>query len=60
MNRYCVFVQIFGLFVDFPSNNQIVWVAAIGNAFGPNSERGIYKTVNGGKDWKKVQPRVDF
>lgn len=26
MNRYCVFVQIFGLFVDFPSNSQIVWV----------------------------------
>ncbi|MDY7394109.1 hypothetical protein UMM65_02570 [Aureibaculum sp. 2210JD6-5] len=45
--------QIGAVEID-PTNNQIVWVAAIGNAFGPNSERGIYKTVNGGKDWEKV------
>lgn len=45
--------QIGAVEID-PTNNQIVWVAAIGNAFGPNSERGIYKTLDGGKNWKKV------
>ena len=37
-----------------PENNDIVWVAAIGNAFRANDERGIYKTTNGGKEWEKV------
>ena len=45
--------QIGAIEID-PTNNQIVWVAAIGNAFGPNAERGIYKTTNGGKDWENV------
>lgn len=37
-----------------PDNHNIVYVAAIGNAFAPNSERGIFKTVDGGKNWEKV------
>jgi photosystem II stability/assembly factor-like uncharacterized protein len=37
-----------------PTNHNIVWVAAIGNAFKPNAERGIFKTTNGGKSWEKV------
>ena len=37
-----------------PKNPDIVWVAAIGHLFGPNLERGIFKTVDGGKTWKKV------
>ncbi len=37
-----------------PGNHNIVYVAAIGKAFEPNSERGIYKTTNGGKSWKKI------
>lgn len=45
--------QIGAVEID-PMDNNVVWVAAIGNAFGPNDERGIYKTVNGGKDWEKV------
>ncbi|MET2984776.1 hypothetical protein [Aureibaculum conchae] len=45
--------QIGAVEID-PTNNQIVWVAAIGNAFGSNSERGIYKTLDGGQHWKKV------
>ena len=45
--------QIGAVEID-PTNNQIVWVAAIGNAFGSNSERGIYKTLDGGKNWEKV------
>ncbi|HET7790603.1 MAG TPA: glycosyl hydrolase [Gemmatimonadales bacterium] len=37
-----------------PSNPDIVYVAAQGHAFGPNPERGIYKTTDGGKTWTKV------
>lgn len=37
-----------------PFNAEIVYVAAIGNAFAPNEERGIYKTEDGGKHWKKI------
>ncbi len=37
-----------------PSNPNIVYVAAYGHAFGPNEERGVFKTVDGGKTWKKV------
>ena len=37
-----------------PDNYNIIYVAAIGNAFAPNPERGIYKTVNGGRTWEKV------
>lgn len=35
-------------------NPDIVWVAAMGSAWGPNEERGVYKTTDGGKTWKKV------
>jgi len=45
--------QIGAVEID-PTNHNIVWVAAIGNAFRANEERGIYKTVDGGKNWKKV------
>jgi photosystem II stability/assembly factor-like uncharacterized protein len=37
-----------------PKNANIVWVAATGHLFGPNDERGVYKTIDGGKSWKKV------
>ncbi len=37
-----------------PANHNIVWVAAIGNAFKPNEERGVFKTTDGGKTWNKV------
>jgi photosystem II stability/assembly factor-like uncharacterized protein len=40
--------------VIHPKNPDIVWVAALGHLFGPNNERGVYKTVDGGKTWKKV------
>ena len=40
--------------VVHPKNPDIVWVAAIGHLFGPNEERGIFKTTDGGKTWKKV------
>lgn len=37
-----------------PKNPDVVWVAAMGHLFGPNEERGIFKTTDGGKSWKKV------
>lgn len=37
-----------------PSNHNIVFVAAIGNAFAPNKERGVYRTKDGGKSWENV------
>jgi len=45
--------QIGAVEID-PTNHNVVWVAAIGNAFGANTERGIYKTTDGGKNWEKV------
>lgn len=40
--------------VIHPKNPDIVWVAVMGHLFGPNDERGVYKTTDGGKTWKKV------
>ena len=37
-----------------PKNPDIVFVAALGHVFGPNPERGIYKSENGGKSWRRV------
>jgi photosystem II stability/assembly factor-like uncharacterized protein len=40
--------------VIHPTNPDIAWVAALGHLFGPSDERGIYKTMDGGKTWKRV------
>jgi photosystem II stability/assembly factor-like uncharacterized protein len=45
--------QIGALIVD-PHNADIVLVAALGHAFGANSERGVFRTTDGGKSWTKV------
>ena len=37
-----------------PTNNDVALVAATGPLFGPGGERGVYKTVDGGKSWKLV------
>src|SRR6476659_5240541 len=37
-----------------PANPNIVWVAATGDIFKANSERGIFKTTDGGSTWRKV------
>ena len=37
-----------------PSNPNIVYVAAFGHAFGSNKERGVYKSIDGGTNWKQV------
>jgi len=45
--------QIGALIID-PNNPDIVLVAALGHAFGPNTERGVFRTADGGKSWTKV------
>ncbi len=45
--------HIGGLVID-PRNSDIVFVAAEGSAWGPGGDRGLYKTTDGGKTWKKV------
>jgi len=46
--------QSIGRVVVHPRNPDIVWVAAVGHLFGPNEERGIFMTVDGGKTWTKT------
>src|SRR6516165_5232741 len=43
-----------GKVVVNPSNPDIAFVAALGHPFGPNPERGIFRTTDGGKTWDKV------
>ncbi|MBI4539459.1 MAG: hypothetical protein HY704_08125 [Gemmatimonadetes bacterium] len=37
-----------------PTDTSVVYVAALGHLWGPNPERGIYKTSDGGKTWQKI------
>ncbi len=37
-----------------PQNPDIVYVAALGHVYGPNEERGVYRSTDGGKTWKRV------
>jgi len=40
--------------VIHPRDPNIVWVGVMGHLFGPNTERGIYKSADGGKNWRRV------
>ncbi|MEM7185221.1 MAG: glycosyl hydrolase [Bacteroidota bacterium] len=43
-----------GRIVVHPENSDVVYVAAIGPLWSKGGDRGVYKTVDGGKNWKKV------
>lgn len=43
-----------GRLVIHPTNPDIVYVGALGRLYGPNPERGLFKTSDGGKTWEKV------
>ncbi len=43
-----------GRIVIHPKNPNVVYVAALGHLWGPNPERGVYKTTDGGKTWSQV------
>ena len=42
-----------------PRDPGRVWVAALGHAFGPNAERGVYRSADGGATWERVLYRDD-
>lgn len=46
--------QAIGRVVIDPTNPDIVYIAAVGHLWGANSERGLFKTSDGGKTWNKV------
>ncbi|MEX0891848.1 MAG: hypothetical protein WEB88_06715 [Gemmatimonadota bacterium] len=43
-----------GRIVIHPRDPDIVYVAAVGHLFGPNEERGVFRTTDGGETWDKV------
>jgi len=45
--------QIPAIAID-PTNADVVFAAVLGHPYGPNEERGIFRTEDGGKTWKKV------
>jgi photosystem II stability/assembly factor-like uncharacterized protein len=45
--------QIGGLAIDLTNENRL-FVAALGHPYGANEERGVYRTVDGGKTWERV------
>jgi photosystem II stability/assembly factor-like uncharacterized protein len=45
--------QIGAVIID-PQDPNVVLVAAIGHAFGPNAQRGVFRTADGGKTWNRV------
>ncbi len=50
--------QIGRVLID-PKNPDIVFVAALGHAFGANSERGVFRSTDGGKSWQAVLHKND-
>ncbi len=43
-----------GAVIVHPTDPNTVWAAALGNPFGKNTERGVFKTTNGGQSWDRV------
>jgi photosystem II stability/assembly factor-like uncharacterized protein len=49
-----------GRIIIHPRDPDIVYVAAVGDLWGPNPERGVYKTTDGGETWALVLHIDDF
>lgn len=47
-------VQQVGRLIVHPTNPDVVIVAGLGHPYGANEQRGVFKTIDGGKTWKKV------
>src|SRR5690349_21859472 len=43
-----------GKLIIHPTNPDIVFVAALGHPYGQNAERGVFRTMDGGKSWQRV------
>jgi photosystem II stability/assembly factor-like uncharacterized protein len=48
-----------GRVIAHPRNADVVFVAALGHAYGTSTERGIFRSINGGKSWEKVLYKDD-
>jgi photosystem II stability/assembly factor-like uncharacterized protein len=48
-----------GAIIVHPKNPDVAFVAALGHAYAPNAERGIFRTTDGGKTWEKVLYKDD-
>jgi photosystem II stability/assembly factor-like uncharacterized protein len=51
--------KIARLVVD-PRNADVVYACALGREWGPNEERGLFKTIDGGRTWKKILYKNDL
>ena len=51
--------KFIGGIVVHPTDPDLVYVAALGDVFGPNKDRGVYRSKDGGKTWQKVFYRSD-
>ncbi|HST10469.1 MAG TPA: hypothetical protein VLL05_08820 [Terriglobales bacterium] len=51
-------LQIAAILVD-PKDPTRLFVAAVGHPYGPNAERGIYRSLDGGESWEKVLSKND-
>ena len=50
--------HIAAIWVD-PKNADVIFAAALGHTFAPNEERGVFKSTDGGKSWRKVLYKDD-
>ena len=41
-----------GRIILHPNNSDIIWVASLGHLYSPSKQRGIYKSIDGGKTWE--------
>jgi photosystem II stability/assembly factor-like uncharacterized protein len=51
--------KFIGKIAVHPTNPDLVYVAALGDVFGPHRERGVFRSKDGGKSWEKVLHRSD-
>ncbi|HEV8582578.1 MAG TPA: hypothetical protein VGX68_26220 [Thermoanaerobaculia bacterium] len=51
--------QQIGRVLVHPENPDVVYVAALGHPYGPNAERGVFRSTDGGRSWKNVLAKDD-
>ncbi|MGZ8853164.1 MAG: WD40/YVTN/BNR-like repeat-containing protein, partial [Thermoanaerobaculia bacterium] len=49
--------QQIGRVIVHPENPDVVYVAALGHPYGPNAERGLFRSRDGGKTWQRILSR---
>lgn len=51
--------QYISRIITHPTDSNVAYVGALGHVFGPNPERGVYRTTDGGKSWQKILYKND-